>query len=150
MCPKRGIDRFVDGSKSIPWKVLQRFPLIPRLLRMYRCKSLAELLTWHKDGISTNGLVCSVVNSLAWKHVNDKWPTFATDGCSIRLGLALDGVNPFGDLSSRHSIWPMILLNYNLLPWLVIKQYFFMLAFNHSWERICNIHKCGCVPTTID
>ncbi len=39
-----------------------------------------------------------MVDSLAWKHVNDKWPTFATNACSIRLGLALDGVNPFGDL----------------------------------------------------
>jgi len=95
---------------------------------MYRCKSLAELLTWHKDGISIDGLICNVVDSFTWKHVNDKWPTFATDACSIRLGLALDGVNPFGDLSSCHSTWPMILLNYNLPPWLVTKQYFLMLA----------------------
>jgi len=49
------------------------------------------------------------VDSPAWKHINDKWPTFAIDARSIRLGLALDGVNPFGDLSSYRSTWPAIL-----------------------------------------
>jgi hypothetical protein len=83
---------------------------------MYRCKSLIEMLTWHKDG-----LICNVVYSLAWKHINENWPSFANDACNIRSGLALDGVNPFGDLNSCHSTWPVILLNYNLLPWLMTK-----------------------------
>jgi hypothetical protein len=65
-----------------------------------------------------------VADSLAWKHINEK----SNDACNIRLGLTLDGVNPFGDLSSCHSTWPVILLNYNLLPWLVTKQYLLMLA----------------------
>jgi hypothetical protein len=46
----------------------------------------------------------------------------------VRLGLALDGVNPYGDLSSCHFTWHVILLNYNLLPWLITKQYFLMLV----------------------
>ncbi len=37
-------------------------------------------------------------------------------------------MNPFGDLGFCHSTWPVILLNYNLPPWLVIKCYFLMLA----------------------
>jgi hypothetical protein len=94
VCPKCGIDGFVDGSKSIPWRVLQHFPLIPRLLRMYRCKSLENLLTWHKDGTSIDGLVRSVVDTLAWKYINDKWLAFATNAHSIRVELAFDGVNP--------------------------------------------------------
>ncbi len=69
-----------------------------------------------------------MANSLVWKHINDEWPTFATNGHSIRLGLALDGLNPFGDLSSCHSTWPMIFFNYNLPPWLIIKQYFLILV----------------------
>ncbi|XP_042418214.1 uncharacterized protein LOC122006686 [Zingiber officinale] len=35
---------------------------------------------------------------------------------NLRLGLATDGFNPFGDLSSRYSCWPVILVNYNLPP----------------------------------
>jgi len=42
--------------------------------------------------------------------------------------LALDGVNPFGDLSSCHYTWLVVLLNYNLPPWLVMKRYVLMLA----------------------
>jgi len=68
------------------------------------------------------------VDSLAWKHMNEKWPSFANDACNIRLGLALDGVNQFGDLNSCHLTWPAILLNYNLPPWLMTKQYLLMLA----------------------
>lgn len=37
-------------------------------------------------------------------------------------------MNPFGDLSFCHSTWLVILLNYNLPPWLVTKCYFLMLA----------------------
>jgi hypothetical protein len=65
---------------------------------------------------------------MSWKHINDKWLDFAIDSCNVRLRLTLDGVNPFGDLSSCHFTWPMILLNYNLPPWLVTKRYFLMLA----------------------
>jgi hypothetical protein len=53
---------------------------------------------------------------------------FCRDSCNVRLGLALDGVNLFGDLNSYHSTWLVILLNYCLPPWLVTKRYFLMLA----------------------
>jgi hypothetical protein len=87
-----------------------------------------ELLTWHKTGASLDGLVRSVLNYVAWKHVFKKWLEFASDVCNVRIGLALDGVNPFGDLSLCHSTWPMVLQNYNLPLWLVTKRYFLMLA----------------------
>jgi hypothetical protein len=57
VCPNCGTDRFVDGSKSIPQKVFWHFPLIPRLLWMYRGKSLAQLLTWHTNGTGKYSLV---------------------------------------------------------------------------------------------
>jgi hypothetical protein len=65
---------------------------------------------------------------MAWKHINEKWTKFANDIRNVQLGLALDGVNPFGDLSSCHSTWLMTLLNYNLPLWLVTKHYFIILA----------------------
>jgi hypothetical protein len=33
------------------------------------------------------------------------------------FALSTDGMNPFGDLSSSHSTWPIILTIYNLPPW---------------------------------
>ena len=37
---------------------------------------------------------------------------------NIRFGLSTDGMNPFGEMSSGHSTWPVTLCMYNLPPWL--------------------------------
>jgi hypothetical protein len=71
---------------------------------------------WHKDGASTDGLIRNVPDSQSWKHIIGQWSNFAVEVRNIQLGLTLDGVNPFGDLSSCHSTWPVVLLNYNLPP----------------------------------
>jgi hypothetical protein len=42
--------------------------------------------------------------------------------------MALDGVNPFSNQSLSHSTWPVVLLNYNLPPWLVTKRFFLILV----------------------
>jgi len=89
---------------------------------------LVELCTWHKNNVFANGLVKSVPNSVAWKHIIEKWLEFANDARNIRLKLVLNEVKPFGNLSSIHSTWPIVLLNYNLLLWLVTKHYFLMLT----------------------
>ncbi len=73
-------------------------------------------LTWHKDGASFDALLQSVLDSKTWKYITKKWLEFVVEPCNIRLGLALDGVNLFGDFNSCHSTWPMVLLNYNLPP----------------------------------
>ena len=57
-----------------------------------------------------------------------RWPDFAKEPRNIRLALALDGINPFSNQSLSHSTWPVVLLNYNLSPWLVTKRFFVMLT----------------------
>jgi hypothetical protein len=42
--PKCNTNRYMEESQCVPWKVLQHFLLILRLLQMYMCKTLAELL----------------------------------------------------------------------------------------------------------
>jgi len=44
------------------------------------------------------------------------------DPRNIRLGLASDGFNPFRVMSSIHSTWPVLLIPYNLPPWVCMKQ----------------------------
>ncbi|KAF7126990.1 hypothetical protein RHSIM_Rhsim11G0013600 [Rhododendron simsii] len=39
-----------------------------------------------------------------------------------------DGFNPFRTMSITHSTWPVVLMPYNLPPWLCMKQPFFILA----------------------
>ena len=54
-------------------------------------------------------------------------PVFALKPRNVRFGLATDGFNPFGNMNNNYSMWPVILIPYNLLPWLVMKEPYFML-----------------------
>jgi hypothetical protein len=46
----------------------------------------------------------------------------------MRLGLVINGLNPFGEKRSTWSTWPIVLLNYNIPPWLTTKKHFIMLS----------------------
>jgi hypothetical protein len=50
----------------------------------------------------------------AWRAFHTLDPDFASDPCNVRLGLASDGFNHFGNISKSHSIWPVMLVPYNL------------------------------------
>ena len=41
----------------------------------------------------------------AWKEFDIEWETFAADPRNIRLGLATDGFNPYGTMSTRYSMY---------------------------------------------
>lgn len=41
---------------------------------------------------------------------------------SVRLGLEIDGVNPFSIQLSNYSLWPIVIINYNIPPWMFIKK----------------------------
>jgi len=73
-------------------------------------------------------MVRSTCDSKAWAHINNTWFDFATDKRNIKLVLTLDGVNPYVDLLTNHSPWPILLQNYNLSPWLLTKHFFVMLT----------------------
>ncbi|GJT45228.1 transposon ty3-I gag-pol polyprotein [Tanacetum coccineum] len=62
------------------------------------------------------------------KNFDTKYPDFAKEPRNVRLGLAADGFNPFGNLSQAYSMWPVILTTYNLPPWLCMKESSFMLT----------------------
>ena len=47
---------------------------------------------------------------------------------NVRFALSPDGMNPFDDLSSTHSTWPVILTIYNLPPYLCQKCRYLLLT----------------------
>ena len=53
---------------------------------------------------------------------------FALDSRNIRFGLATDGFNPYGMMSSSYSCWPVVLVMYNLPPWLCMKEAYLSLS----------------------
>jgi hypothetical protein len=127
-CPNCNKSRYTANSTTRPVKVLRHFPLIPRLKRMFRCKRLAELSKWHATQIKEGNHVECVPDSKAWNHINSMYPDFGSKTRNIRLGMALDGVNPFSNQSLSHSTWPVVLLNCNLPHRLVTKGFFIILA----------------------
>ena len=54
-------------------------------------------------------------------------PDFAFEPRNVRLGLATDGFNHFGNINN-YSMWHVIFIPYNLPPWLVMKESYFMLS----------------------
>ncbi|GJS73298.1 hypothetical protein Tco_0706139 [Tanacetum coccineum] len=86
-------------------------------------------MTWHATGKCTEpGKMQHPVDGRAWKNFDTKYPNFAKEPRNVRLGLAADGFNPFGNLSQAYSMWPVILTTYNLPPWLCMKESSFMLT----------------------
>ena len=115
-------------STSIPVKVLRHFLLIPRLLRIYCCRHIVLLMKWHGKNLSIDGKVQSILDSLAWKEVQKINSKFFEELRKVKLDLALDGMNLFADKLTRHSTWPIFLMNYNLPGWMVMKHFFVMLS----------------------
>nr|XP_004252707.1 uncharacterized protein LOC101244468 [Solanum lycopersicum] len=88
-----------NKKKGISRKILRYFPIIPRLQRLFMTKGTAKEMRWHKDERVDDGVLQHPADSLAWKSFDEKYPNFASDPRSIRLGLASDGFNPFDSMS---------------------------------------------------
>jgi len=88
----------------------------------------SSLMRWHKEELVNDGKMRHPTDSLAWKHVDERYKKFACDARNVRLGLASDGFNPFGMLNVNYTCWPVILIPYNLPPWLCLKQPYWMMS----------------------
>ncbi|GJT74226.1 hypothetical protein Tco_1040951 [Tanacetum coccineum] len=79
-------------------------------------------MTWHATGKCMEpGKMQHPVDGRAWKNFDTKYSNFAKEPRNVRLGLAADGFNLFGNISQAYSMWPMILTTYNLPPWLCVE-----------------------------
>ncbi|GKB65818.1 CACTA transposable element [Tanacetum coccineum] len=92
-------------GKKVANKIVCYFSLIPRLQLMYSFPDIAKLMTWHATGKSKEN-----------------------DTRNVRLGLAADVFNPFGNLSQTYSMWPVIMTTYNTPPWMCMKETSLMLT----------------------
>ncbi|KAG8496468.1 hypothetical protein CXB51_007561 [Gossypium anomalum] len=127
----------VDGScrRPKPAKVLQYFPLIPRLKRLFQSSKTSQSMRWHKEGRTKDGILRHPADGSAWDAFYKRFPNFASDPCNVRLGLASDGFNPFRTMSTSHSTWPVLLIPYNLEPWACMKQSLLILSMVIPGEK---------------
>ncbi|CAL5428865.1 unnamed protein product [Camellia sinensis] len=93
-----------DGGKKIRHKVLQYFPLTPRLKRLYMSKKTAADMRWHNEKRVDNDILRHPSDGEAWK--------------------AFDKQHPI----TSYSMWPVILMPYNLPPWKCMKEPYCMMS----------------------
>ena len=111
-----------NKGKKKAAKILRWFPLKPRLQRLFLSPDLACSMKWHVNGRTNDRVMQHPANSGAWKMFGSKHLEFSSDPCNVRLGLAADGFNPFEIMSTSYSTWPVMLVPYNLPPWLCMKR----------------------------
>ncbi|XP_057425762.1 uncharacterized protein LOC130719140 [Lotus japonicus] len=124
-CPKCTASRYKKKG-SCPAKVVWYFPIIPRFRRMYNSAEDAKHLRWHADERIDDRNLRHPSDSPQWKKFDRDNDDFGKEARNLRLALATDGMNPHN--SGSHSIWPVILMIYNLPPWLCMKRKYMMLT----------------------
>jgi len=134
-CPRCGVSRCKvkdddededDMKKGPPAKVLWYLPIIPRLKCFFTNFSDAKNLRWHSSRRKCDELLRHAANSPQWKKIDSLYLEFGSDPRNLRLGFATDGMNLYGNLSSKHSSWPVLLIIYNLSYWLCMKRKYMM------------------------
>ncbi|CAJ2651882.1 unnamed protein product [Trifolium pratense] len=125
----------VVTKKGSPAKVVWYLPIIPRFKRLFANANDAKNLRWHVEERKCDGQIRHVADSLQWKKIDSFFPNFGKESRNLRLGLATDGMNPFGNQSTNHSSWPVLLMIYNLSHWLCMKRKYIMLSMMISGPR---------------
>ncbi|TYK04847.1 uncharacterized protein E5676_scaffold143G00290 [Cucumis melo var. makuwa] len=78
--------------------------------------------------VETDDVLRHPADAEGWKHFDSEFSDFASDPRNVRLGLASDGFNPFGQMSTSYSMWLVVLLPYNLSPWKCMKETNFFMS----------------------
>jgi len=137
-CPKCGSSRYKQKRNSeysgqiekegCALNVVWYLPIVPKLKRLFANPKDAKSLRWHATERICDRLLCHPADSIQWKNIDQHIPKFGEECRNTRFGLATDGMNPFGNLSTNHSCWPVILFIYNLSPGLCMKRKYMMLS----------------------
>jgi len=131
-CSRCGVSRFKvkdddecsndeNSKKGHLVKVLWYLLIIPRFKRLFVNGDYAKDLRWHANGRNYDGMLYHSTNSSQWKKIDRLYLDFGKEAINLRLGLATDGMNPHGSLRTQYSSWLVLLVIYNLPPWLCMK-----------------------------
>ncbi|XP_074297146.1 uncharacterized protein LOC141627831 [Silene latifolia] len=100
--------------------------IIPKFKRFFANKKDVEYMLWHQKERNKDGKLRHVADSPQWRTIDRTFPDFGSEPRNLRLGLCTNGINPIGTLSTQHSCWPLMLIIYNIPPWLTTKSKYIM------------------------
>lgn len=85
-------------------------------------------MRWYKARI-TQGELTHPTDGEEWKNIDRVYPSFAEEIRNVRLGLATNGFCPFyNGYSKQYSVWPVIMVVYNLPPPVCMKDPFMLMT----------------------
>ncbi|KAL0558998.1 hypothetical protein IC582_003587 [Cucumis melo] len=127
-CPKCNISRLKTSKnsneeiKGVAAKQLWYFSIVPRFLRMFKNSEYAKNLCWHANDMKVDGVLRHPVDTPSWRLVDHLWLDFGFEPRNLRLGLSTYGINPYRDLSTKYSCWPVIaIINLRIRPFHAVK-----------------------------
>ncbi|KAI3447074.1 hypothetical protein Pfo_003739 [Paulownia fortunei] len=87
-------------------------------------------MRWHKEKkVKADGVLRHLVDAELWKEFDKLHETFAVDPKNIHMVLTTDDFNLFGNISNIYSMWPVLLVSYNLPPWKITKSSYMIMSF---------------------
>ncbi|KAH7858626.1 hypothetical protein Vadar_025992 [Vaccinium darrowii] len=114
-----------DCDKSVPWNIYESKKFLRDLgLGQYILEKTALDMTWHKDKRVDDDELRHLADGQEWKDFDERFPDFAAYPRNVRLGMATDGFNPFGNMSTSYSMVLVFMVPYNLPPWKCMKEPF--------------------------
>ena len=84
-------------------------------------------MDYHARNGSQDDIIRMPVDGSAFRDMEKKWPHFKEEPRNLRISLEADGVNPFVEMRSIYTVWPIFVMNNNITPWLSIKRKHIML-----------------------
>ena len=64
----------------------------------------------------------------AFREIKEKYVDFKNEPRNASLSLEAHGFNPFREIRSIYSVWPIFVINKNITPWMSIKRDHIMLT----------------------
>jgi hypothetical protein len=85
-------------------------------------------MDYHACNISGDDVLRMFFDGFAFREIEEKWVYFKDEPRNVMISLAADDVNPFRELRSIYSMWPIFVINNNIPPWMSIKREHIMLT----------------------
>jgi hypothetical protein len=118
-----------NNQRKVPALVMWYLLVIDHLKRLFSNSKNIKLMTWHTDRPDRDDWKLQHPSGARqWKTFDANHEEFCNETRNIRFVLSIDGMNPFGERSSTHSTWPVILTIYNLPPWPCHKRKYLLLT----------------------
>ncbi|XP_022871020.1 uncharacterized protein LOC111390240 [Olea europaea var. sylvestris] len=107
---------------------------------------LKRMLPKENQLLPTHQVMRHPANTIVWKKFDKIYPSFVAESRNVRLGLATDGFNPFGDMNKPYSMWLVVVVPNNLPPWMCMKKEFTMLTLlipgKHEPGKDIDVYLC--------